>query len=102
MLPPSHLSNVSLSSSSTSSSSSSDAVVVGLPPAGLGPPLGQEEGDGAQEAGHHQDEQLPVQQQVVAVEEGQGGHDGLRRNTEEETSRLSEIKTLVFARRRRK
>lgn len=67
-----------LRSSSSSSSSSSDAVIVSFSPARLGPPLGQEEGDGAQEAEHHQDEQLPVQQQVVTVEEGQGGHDGLQ------------------------
>lgn len=57
----------------------SDAAVVRLSPAGLGQPLGHEEGQRAQETRHDQDEQLPVQQQVVTVEEGQGSHDGLER-----------------------
>lgn len=57
----------------------SDSAVVRLPPDGLGQRLHHEEGDGAQEAHHHQDEQLPVQQQVVAVGERHRGHDGLRR-----------------------
>lgn len=55
----------------------SDAVVVWLSPAGLSQPLSHEEGDSAQKTSHNQDEQLPVQQQVVAVVEGQSGHDGL-------------------------
>lgn len=55
----------------------SDGAVVRLPPTGLGQRLHHEEGDGAQEAEHHQDEQLPVQQQVVAVGERHRRHDGL-------------------------
>ncbi len=57
----------------------SDAVVVRFSPAGLSQPLGHEEGQGAKKTHHDQDEQLPVQQQVVTVEEGQSGHDGLER-----------------------
>lgn len=56
----------------------SDAVIVGFSSAGLSQPLDHKEGDGAQKTRHDQDEQLPVQQQVVTVEEGQGGHDGLQ------------------------
>lgn len=55
----------------------SDGAVVRLLPTGLGQRLHHEEGDGAQEADHHQDEQLPVQQQVVAVGERHRRHDGL-------------------------
>ena len=59
----------------------SDAVVVRVPVAssGLHRPLCQEEGERAGEAHQHQDEQLPVEQQVVAVEERHRRHDGLWR-----------------------
>lgn len=56
----------------------SDAVVVRFSSFGLGQPVSHKEGYGSQETRHDQDEQLPVQHQVVTVEEGQGGHDGLQ------------------------
>lgn len=55
----------------------SDAVVVRFPAAGLCDPLSPEERNRPQETRHDQDEQLPVKQQVVTVEEGHSRHDGL-------------------------
>lgn len=58
-------------------SKQSDAVVVRVPLAGLSHPISHKKGDGTQRTYDDQDEQLPVQQQVVTVEEGHGRRDGL-------------------------
>lgn len=61
----------------------SDSAIVRVLPAGLGQRLHHEEGDGAKESNNHQDEQLPVQQQVVAVGERHCRHDGLWKEKQE-------------------
>lgn len=66
----------------------SDAVVVRFPAAGLCDPLSPEERNRPQETRHDQDEQLPVKQQVVTVEEGHSRHDGLWRKRTESKRRV--------------
>lgn len=64
----------------------SDTVIVRVPLGSDGGPLHQKEGPGAHEAHQHHDEQLPVQEKVVAVEEGHRSGDGLQRRHEEKNT----------------
>lgn len=61
----------------------SDTVIVGVLSSADSSPLHHKEGDGAQEAHQHHDEQLPLQEKVVAVEEGHRCCDGLQRHQEQ-------------------
>lgn len=58
--------------------SGSYAAVVRVPASRRHCQLGHKEGDGAQEAHQSHDKQLPVEYEVVTVEESHGCRDGLQ------------------------
>lgn len=74
--------------------SPSDTVIVRVPSSADDGPLHQKEGPGAHEAHQHHDEQLPVQEKVVAVEEGYRSCDGLQRHQEEKNTTSHTIKSI--------
>lgn len=57
----------------------SDTVIIRVPSTADNAPLHHKESNGAQEARQHHDEQLPVQEKIVAVEEGHRSCDGLKK-----------------------